>query len=168
MPRNTFLVVSFLAIVAALVLGVNIGKRLTNPPTPTLVTTPAPSPTPTVIPLTTYTSKTCGVSFEYPAEFVKQEASESAGAIFADPNDIKSMIIFACQKDIPRVPLPPEKIETMQIGSASAKLYHDASSKDGTPIDKLIFRHPKNGLDVFLAGLGPVFTRAVSSFKILP
>lgn len=168
MPRNTFLVVIALAVLAALVVGVNIGKRLSNAPSaPPSVTTPTLSPTPTPIQPVTYTSNTCGVSFDYPADFIKQEASESAGALITDPKDPKTMIVVACQKNIPRVPLPPERIETIRIASISAKLYHDRSLKDGTPIDKLIFYNPKTKLDVFLAGLGPVFDAAVASLKIL-
>ncbi len=172
MPRNTFLVVTILAVFAALVVGVNIGKRLSNAPPPaggstsTAIPTPALTPTPTTAPPITYISKTCGVSFDYPPNFTKQEASGSSGVIFTDP-DVKTMIIFTCQKDIPRPPLAPGNIETIQIASMSAKLYHDTNAKDGTPIDKLIFRHPKNGLDVFFAGLGPLFQQAISSLKIL-
>lgn len=167
MPRNTFLLISSLAVIAALVVGVNIGKQFSKPqvllPTPT----PIVSPTPTLIPPTTFSSKQCGISFDYPANFTKQEATDSSGVIFSDSGDAKTMIILVCQKDIPRVPLPPEKIETMQIASISAKLYHDKSLKDGTLIDKLIFYNPKVKLDVFFAGLGNAFDAAVASLKTL-
>ena len=167
MPRNTFLVVIILAVVAALVVGVNVGKRLaTAPASPSVPATPTLSPTPTPIPPVTYISKACGVSFDYPPDYIKQEASGSAGVIFLDPKDSKTMIVLTCQKDIPRVPLPPEKIETMQIASISAKLYHDTSAKDGTPIDKLIFYNSKVKMDVFLAGLGTAFDAAVASLKL--
>lgn len=169
MPRNTFLVVTILAVFAALVVGVNIGKRISNQsivvvPSPTTTITPSPTPLPQTI---TYTSPACSVSFDYTATFIKQEATASAGIIFIDPQNINSVMIFTCQKDIPRPPLSPDKIETIAIGSASAKLYHDINAKDGAPIDKLIFRHPKTGLDVFLGGLGTSFQQAIASLKIL-
>lgn len=167
MPRNTILVITVLAVFAALVVGVNIGKRLSNPPNPTPTITPTLTPTPTPVPPITYVSKTCGISLDYPPNFIKQEASDAAGVIFTDPNDAKTMIVLACQKDIPRSPLPPDKIETIQIASVSAKLYHDQSMKDGSPIDKLIFSLPKKGIDVLVAGLGPTFQAAISSLKIL-
>lgn len=171
MPKNTFVLVALLAIFAALVVGVNIGKRFTqpiaSPSTPTI--NPQPSElSPTSLPKrAAYTSQQCGISFEYPENFIKQEASQSAGAVFVAPERSADVIMVTCQKDIPRPALSPEKIETIAIGSNSAKLYHDASAKDGAPVDKLIFRHPKTGLDIFLAGLGTSFQQAVASLKIL-
>ncbi len=173
MPRNTFVLISLLAVFAALVIGVNIGKRFNNPSTvvvspPTITITP-PAGEPTLLPQTiTYASPACGVSFDYPANFAKQEAFASTSAIFTDSQNANAMIIFTCQKDIPKPPLPPDKIETMKVGSISATLYHDANAKDGKPIDKLIFRHPKTGLDIFLAGIGSTFQQTLASIKILP
>ncbi len=178
MPRNTFIVISVLAVIAALVVGVNVGKGMntgqTTLPTPA-VTPEEISPTPISPSLTTYTNTNCGISFDYPANFMKQEvassASTSAGAVFADPQNTGStsgVIVFTCQKDIPRPPLLATSIETILIGSTSAKLYHDTNAKDGSPTDKLIVRHPKTGLDIFLAGLGTTFRQVVASIKILP
>lgn len=171
MHRNVLVIVTFLAVSAALVVGVNIGKRVSAPPAvlPALTTTPTggPTPTPPLLQTLTYDSLVCNVSFDYPDTFIKQETQASASAIFIDPQNTTSMVIFTCQKDIPRPPLPPEKIETIQIASISAKLYHDTNAKDGSPIDKLIFYNPKIRMDVFLAGLGPVFQAALASLKIL-
>ncbi len=170
MPRNTFIIISLLAVFAALVIGVNIGRRLSNqsivvvsPPTTTI--TPSPTPLPQTI---IYASPACGISFDYPANFTKQETPASMSAIFADPQNANVMIVFTCQKDIPKPPLPTDKIEAIKIGSISATLYHDTTARDGKPIDKLIFHHPKTGLDIFLAGLGPIFQQTLASIRILP
>ncbi len=172
MPRNTFLVVSLLAIFAALVIGVNMGKRLGNPaptplPSPTIGLSPSPTPAQSMM----YRSVACSISFDYPVSLIKQETPASTSAIFTDPQNTSStsgMIVFTCQKDIPKPPLPTDKIEAMKIGSVSGTLYHDTTAHDGKPIDKLIFHHPKTGLDIFLAGLGPTFQHAIDSLKILP
>lgn len=176
MHRNTFLLVSLLAVLAALVLGVNIGKRFpqqslsesrSNERTKL---TSSPSPASTVA-LTDYISRDCGISFRYPLDMKVLEATRSA--IFSDPTNATASVVLACQRDIPRPPLVPEPIETLILLSdppgttISAKLYHDASPKDGTPMDELIFTHPKTGLDVFLAGFGDTFQQIIESVKIL-
>lgn len=164
MHRNTLLLVALLAVVAALLVGINVGRSI-NRPEVSQSPTPTPTPTPTLAYLS---ASACGVSFSYP-NFLKGMESSTSGAILintANPND---SIVIVCQKDIPRVPLPPEKIETIPLtgtASISAKLYHDASQKDGAPIDKLIFTHPKTKLDVLLAGFGPVFRDLIASLKL--
>ncbi len=81
---------------------------------------------------------------------------------------------MTCQKDIPRSSLPPNKIETLTISdstgvaSTEAKLYHDSSPKDGTLIDILIFTHPKNKMDVFIAGYGETFNQIIQTITLLP
>lgn len=102
----------------------------------------------------------------YPDNLVKLD-NASNSAIFSHPDDPQASVVVTCQTDISRPPLLPEKIEPVQIGSVAAVLYHDASTKDGTPIDKLIFRHPQNGLDVFVAGIGSTFQQIITSLKIL-
>lgn len=171
MHRNTLLFISLLAVVAALLFGFNVGRRFVQPvtdnPQPTTQTTPLSTPKTM---LTTYTNSLCGISFQYPESLTKLEAT--AGAMFVDAQNASASVALACQADIPRVPLPPDRIEEVVIESTSgttvsAMLYHDASEKDGTPIDRLIFTHPTNGLDVFIAGLGTAFQTIISSLKIL-
>lgn len=156
--RNTILVISFLAIIAALLVGFNLGQRLKDQP--------APSPTPTPIANSLETYSSCGISFDYPQTLTKLEATSGA-TMFVDQKNASNSMALACQRDIPRPPLSPDKIEERMIGTVSAILYHDASPKDGTPIDELIFTHPATGLDVFLAGFGEVFDRVLSSLKVL-
>ncbi len=168
MHRNTYLVVIFLAILAALIVGVNIGKKL-SPSTPLIVSTPTPVPTPQAIP---YTNNFCGFSMEYPKTFTILE-NASGSAILNNPQNKAESITITCQKDIPRPPLTADKIESVSFptttgATVSAKLYHDASVKDGAPIDALIFRHPKNTMDIFIAGFGDTFNKAIQTITILP
>lgn len=162
MHRNTLLLVAFLAVIASLLIGFNVGRGLTKTPQPT----PTPLPSPTIGYLQ---ASACGVSFTYP-NFLKGMESSTSGAILVSTTNPNDSIVIVCQEDIPRVPLPPEKIETITItgtASVSAKLYHDTSQKDGAPIDKLIFTHPKTKLDVFIAGFGPVFRDLIASLELL-
>lgn len=167
MPKNTLILLCILAVFTALVVGVNIGRSFQphQITTTTISPTPvAPSPTPTIA-LSTYSSSYCGISFSYPKNLTKIEA-QTGGAMFIDSVHPNQSIALACQKEIPRVPLTPDKIETIKIGSISATVYHDASAKDGTPVDKLIFTHPKNKMDIFISGLGDSFVTILSSLKV--
>lgn len=174
MHRNTFLLVVFLAIFAALVVGVNIGRRLAAPspaqPTPTpsasLPATPSTS-------LNTYRNPVCGITLTYPSTLNLMD-SASGSALFIDKTNANESVVITCQKEIPRPPLVAPKIETVILtsdnsnASVSAKLYHDASAKDGTSIDELIFRHPTTGLDVFIAGFGETFNAIIKTVKLTP
>lgn len=173
MHRNTYLLVTALAVFAALVVGVNLGRKFSAPPTPTpeAVTTTAPTPTPTPTPhQVSYIDETCGFSLEYPST-LKKAADASGSAILSNQTD---QIVITCQREIPRPPLVPERIGDLVLQSAStsatasARLYHDGSAKDGTPVDKLIFRNWRTGYDIFIAGLGPVFDALVRTVKLYP
>lgn len=170
MQRNTLIFTAILAVVAALVVGVNVGKSMNSSAktiTPTTIT-PTPTVTPTRI---TYTNDLCGISFVHPSNLQRLDSTTS-GTILTDPNKQEDSIIIICQKDIPRVPLAAENMETITISSASgsatlsATLYHDASAKDGTRIDKLIFYNKYKQLDVFIAGFGSIYNQAIQSIKL--
>lgn len=171
MHKNTLLLVSLLAVISALLIGINIGRTMSQRTSDSAasVTAPASTPTPT---LTYLSGSACGITFEYPNTLTAMESSTS-GMILAHMTEPDASVVVICQTDIPRISLTPDKIESLSINSASgsasvsARLYHDTSAKDNTPIDKLIFTHPKTKLDVFLAGFGPIFNRIVASIKIL-
>lgn len=166
MPKNTFVVVVVLAILAALVVGVNLGKRVTDTNNAnTLTATLSPTPT-TQVNLYTYANRNCGISITYPEYFSVLE-NPLEGAILSNTKNSKDAIIVTCQKDIPRIPLSAEKIEQVKIGTISAQLYHDASQNDGTPIDKLIFTNPGINKDVYIAGYGSDFNTVLQSLQIL-
>lgn len=163
MHRNTLLVTIFLAIMAALVVGVQIGRQI-NPsilPTPTPALTPTPTESlQTFVP---YTNDYCGFSFNYPNSLTLTPGS-SGSAVLSNSGET---ILMACQENIPRPPLTQERIEVATIaGVTNAKIYHDASPKDGMQIDALIFTNPTNGLDVFISGVGPAFAQIISSIQL--
>lgn len=165
MHRNTYLLILLLTILACLVVGVNLGKKIAKTPD-TLEPTPIISTIPTVIPtpkITLYTNSYCGVTISYPDTYTLSESS-NAGVSFTTQSG--NDVALTCQKDIPRPALPTEKVQTLSVASISAKLYHDASPKDGTPIDIIIFRHPTNGMDIYLAGLGKDLTDFASTISI--
>lgn len=176
MHRNTYTLVVALAILSALLMGIQIGRSMKpqQPEPSPLTIQPTPSirlPIPTVTSNKTYTDKTCGVSLLYPDRMEIIETSNS-GILITNPKDTKESILVICQNDIPRVPLPPEAITsvTLNIGTVatvSAKIYHDSSQKDGSRIDRLIFTHPKSRMDVLVAGFGKTFDEIIQSIHVI-
>ncbi len=167
MHRNTLLLTAILAVIAALLIGFNLGRTIPSD-TKENIPTPINSPTPTFAYLS---GATCGVTFQYPNALTPLESSTS-GTVFASTTDPDTSVVVICQQDIPLAPLTADKIESMTIraasgsASVSARLYHDVSAKDGSPVDKLIFTHPNTGLDVFIGGFGPVFTQFITTLKL--
>ncbi len=168
MQKNTLLFASFLAVIASLLVGFNIGRSM--PSSQTLVPTPKPIATP--MPTLTYLSGTaCGVTYQYPNTLTPMESSGS-GVILTSQTTPSDAVVIVCQADIPRVPLAPNFMETIIINAAtktstiSATLYHDTSANDGTKVDKLIFTHPKTNMDVFIAGFGPVYQQLISTLTL--
>ncbi|MEK7543239.1 MAG: hypothetical protein AAB557_00040 [Patescibacteria group bacterium] len=166
--RNTYLLISILAVIAALMIGINIGRRFQS----SGAFTPSPQPriTPTiqiVVPaVKNYRNNFCKVAFDYPNTFtVLENASGSAAFTGENPDD---GIIITCQKDIPKPSVSSQSTEDIRIGSVAATLYHTQTASDGASIDSLIFRHPMTKLDVFLAGTGEVFRKLISSITLLP
>lgn len=168
MHRNTYLLVSFLAVIAALVVGVNIGRVASPSPAsqaPTQITG-IPSPTPAGPQVKTYNNASCRVRFEYPDTFTQLESASQAAA-FRGAKDGEGLL-FTCQKDIPRPSVTEENMEDVRISSVSGTIYHTQSTGDGTVIDSLIIRHPATKLDIFLAGSGQVFKDVVSTLTLTP
>jgi len=182
MPKNTLIVIIFLSLLAALLLGINIGKRLAVSqyltqfaPSPTSLQ-PSPTDTPTPIPqsglpaqtgTSAYTDKSCGFTISYTGSYLEQKNENSASTIITDPDNPNATIVSTCQEEIPKPPLPPEKIISLTLDGVPAKLYHDASSRDGSPRDEVIVRHPTLNHEIIIAGFGPTFNDAVASFKFI-
>lgn len=166
MHRNTFIFIVLLAIFTAIVVGVNLGRSSQPSQSLNPITTPTPEPFPTQV-LLKYTNSLCGVSFSYPDTYTTIEIA-TGGVTLVNKQQTSTSIILVCQKDIPRVPLTEDKIEKRQIGSASANLYHDASEQDGTPLDKVIFTHPKTKKDVYIAGFGKDFDNLINTLNLYP
>jgi hypothetical protein len=171
MHRNTYLLVSFLAVFAALLIGVNLGKKLTKP----AVILPTAKPVPTIIPtpsIQTYTDTYCGFSLNYPSNFTVLE-NASGSAILNNPTDKTQAITLTCQKLIPRPTVAAINIETLTIpetngASVSAKLYLNNTESSGATIDAVIFHHPTNNMDDFIAGFGTAFDATIKTITILP
>lgn len=174
MHRNTYLLVTFLAILAALVVGVNIGKKLAGPSSVTKPSTPLNTPAPTItaqVSTQIYTNAFCNTTLQYPQTFTKL-TDASGSAVLVDSADTKQSILITCQKNIPPPPLPSNQIETINILSTSsnsgvsAMLYHDKSAKDGTLVDELIIPIPKTSLDFYIAGYGDTFNQVIRSITL--
>lgn len=194
MAKRTVLFIFILCILTTLLFGFNLGKKFnSNPaitpselsPTPNLQPTIYnPSPTidlqPTITDSqssiapeivsnsgkSTYADKTCGFSVVFPSSSITTQTNNGS-TIISFPDRPAETIVTACLPEIPRPPLPPEKVETIKIGGISAFLYHDASAKDGTPRDEVIVRHPSNGKEIIIAGYGKLFEAAIASFKFI-
>ncbi len=176
MHRNTYLLVVVLAVFAALVVGVNLGRILGRADTETTAATTLVSPTPTTAPKTgtaIMESDECGFSLQYPASMTLMGAA-TGSALLMDEKVASASVAIACQEDIPRPPLVADRIEPMVIrgttnaASASARLYHNASPKDGTLLDELIFTQPRTGKDIYIAGYGETFNAILATVRLLP
>lgn len=192
MHHNTAFVIAFLSVIAALLVGMNVGRKLagwTNPPAPQTV---AVNSSPVNIPVTaspvasplnltfqigtsagqvaavstkSYTSNFCGVRFDYPADYTVNEASNAAR--FTDKTT-KQNLDMICGNDFPLPPLPQDQTATASVAGISAKVYHDYLAENNSqPIDVVIFRHPKNQLDIVLMGFGDAFQQLLKSLKLL-
>lgn len=167
MHKNTFVLTVFLTIAAAVIATINLVNLIRGNPNTIQVGGPTPpglpSPTTTIQQYRQFRSATCGVNLFYPDNYQVKEEGNSTRIAKRDNSDV---IVLACQKEIPRPPLPTNKVETVKIGTESATLYHDGSQKDGAPIDRLIFTHPGNKLDVYLAGFGETFDFIINKLTI--
>lgn len=171
MPKNTFLIVTLLAVFAALVIGVNLGKNIWPSPesgvpvqaTPS-PTAPAISPTPVAKSLY-YANDTCGISFLYPEYLTKMEASDG-NSVFINSRNPKESLALICQNRIPK-PTGDLTTETITIGSQSATIYKESTPSAVNTEMKLILRNRKTGLDILISGAGEVFRLAVSTLKTL-
>lgn len=180
MHRNTVLIIIVLTVIASLLVGINVGKRLSGElpqlpiasPQVLVVTSPSPLATPLPQPVA-FELKDCGVAFTYQNDFTLTEASRGAQLTrqhTATPGAQMTLeqINVACSEEIPRPPLKKDRIEVATVAGLTVNLYHDASAKDGTPLDAVIFTHPKNGLDIAILGFGTAFNRLLQTLKLLP
>lgn len=170
MHKNTVLLIIALTVIASILIGINIGKRL-NPssnifPSPSpIVVISSPFPTPTQVPVpTTYDLTDCGISFQYESNFLLTEASRGAQLTNKQSEE---QINIGCSEKIPRPPLTKDKIEVATVAGLKVNLYHDASAKDGAPLDAVIFTNPQNNLDVAILGFGEAFNQLLTTLRLL-
>lgn len=185
MAKGTVIFLSILAVIALLLLGINIGKKISTPSSvsvaPTLynsqptVYVPSPTVAPTVAnqsPITdnqsmsTFTDSSCGYSFSYPGSFMRQETVNKKSVIYVDPKNPKIVIAATCETTLPRPPLSPDKQETVTLGGTTGTLYHDTDT-NGNPRDEIFVKHPTNGMEIVIAGYGEIFQTIRSTFKFV-
>lgn len=169
MPKNTTLLVIFLAIAAALVVGVNIGRKIApvenaavnpaNKPQKQFISTPTPT-----VAFSKYSNSQCGVTFQYPQGLKTMEAADG-NTIFIDQKNPGNSLILICQKQIP-TPKGQISNEEIIIGSASARLYKESSSSGEPVAYHLLFTHPGNGLKIMISGLNQAFENIVNSLEL--
>jgi len=170
MHRNTAIFIAILAVIAGLVVIVNIqntaSQQIQPPSAPIPATTPAP------VTINTHTSTDCGVSLEYPSN-LKVVESTTSSTMFYDTSKPEDSVLLTCQQANPIIPEQSERIEDVAIhyasGSAtiSGTLYRTTTQENGTQVSNLIFTNPVNGLHILLAGLGRTFEQIMASIQLL-
>lgn len=195
MAKGTTVFIFILAVLATLLLGINIGKKikqseifnLQNRPSPILTPTIfpptlSPSPSPVLLEfnddnsitssqkkvkgISTYTNDTCGFSFSYPGSYMNTKTINSESKIFSDPDNPNEAIATTCAAKIPRPPVASEQIDSIVLDNQPATLYHD-KNPDGSLRDEVIVKHPTRNIEIIIAGYGPTFQQTLSSFKFL-
>lgn len=181
MAKGTVLTLFFLSIIASILVGINIGKKIGNTdlvsvPTQIARKSLSPTPTPTSAPKdlletiagkTVYTNVTCGYQISFPPKWTKTNYDPRSVSIATAETQGSPKIAIVCAPEIPKPALVPNKIVDTKLGTASAKLYHDTSQKDGSPLDEVITRIPGKDMEIFVAGFGPTLQQILSSFKFL-
>ncbi len=186
MAKGTIFFLFFLAIIAVLLFGINIGKKLEKSqvsvmPSPTnyqLQTTNYPTTFPTLsfIPNASnsavlingkyvYSNLNCGYEITYPQNWLRLDYDGRSIGLSNTSSSPSSNLAIICAPNIPKPALSADRINEYKIGTISAKLYHDASPKDGSPLDEIIAKIPDKNMEIFIAGFGPTLTEILSSFK---
>ena len=191
MAKGTIFLFFVISITAVFLVGINLGKKigisqsnLSANLSPTSIISPSKTPTPTAtLPPTisatdsavltpissakvSFTDKTCGISFSYPGNFIRQETTNEKSIIFTHPDNDKISIALACTEKIPIPPVKAENIESIIVDGQPATLYHDTNS-DSSPRDEVIVKHPSRDEEVIIAGYGNNFQQALASFKFV-
>lgn len=189
MAKGTIILLFILFIIASLLLGINIGKKIgpSIPETPvvntqptitnqqstiTLIPTPEVSATLSATPVkktagtSTFTDQTCGISFSYPGSYLKQKSTNGESTIFTDPGNPDTAIAVACAISIPRPPVLSDKIESITVAKIAATLYHD-KTPNGDPRDEVIVKNPYNDMEVIIAGYGPTYQTILKNLQFI-
>jgi len=179
MHRNTAITISFLAIIATLLIGLNLGRKLSGEnlsASPQIALNPSPvlaspyisnaSPATNVAGTTskTYLHHGCGISFEHPADFTIVEATNAAR--LTAPNN-ENKIDLVCDTSLAAPPVTPEKTEIASIAGQMVTIYHDQQVADTTPVDVVILTNTRMNLDIAIMGFGEVFNNLLKTVKIL-
>jgi hypothetical protein len=196
MARVTSFILVGLGFCAIFLIGIKVGTKLPKDIAlaPTLTPSPVPTltdiPTPTLAPtsmminasptaasksnvqgaststttingVSIYTDKSCGFSFTYNGSYLNSKSVNGQATIITDPNDPKAAIAVTCLESIPRPPVSSDHIESITVAGVAATLYHDTNK------DIVIFKHPKTGKEILLAGVNPLFSAVLASLKLI-
>lgn len=158
------LVIIGLAILAAMVVGVNIGARNSPPVSNTPISPPPESPTPTPL-LLSYSNPLCKVNFIYPDSYNKVDLDNNGGAVFAHKDSASGSLTFLCQKDLPK-PKELDNAETIKFGSVSALILIPDATNSAQANGRLFLTHPVSKLIISISGTKEIFETVVDSLVI--
>lgn len=174
MQRNTLLFTIFLAIFAAIVVGVNLGHMIASNSPPTTnnsqLTThnsqPILTPTPTPIPLLTFTIDVCGVSLSYPSSYTKLSLDNNT-TTFLNPLAPVEATTIQCQSFLPKVTPKGATATNFSIGSVSGTLYIPPAATDSAQDkEKLYLRNTAKKKDILISGSGDTFENLLKTLTI--
>lgn len=154
-------VIFILVLVAGVALGFGGRRLLTPTQLPLISPPPLTRASPAPLAGSTYQNEPCQFTVDYPGGWTL--SPDATGTTIT--SQAGEEVNIACQSDIPRPPLTPDKIEAIVVDGVNAELYHDVSARDGSPVDKVIGDIPGSDLDFYLAGYGEAFDNLVSSFR---
>lgn len=103
-----------------------------------------------------------------PPAIRQEKVGEFDTTVLKDPSSTQEITFTVAKAGmIPRVPLPPEKIEEIAIGGAGkGMLYHDRDAKTGEiSIDKLYLTTLDGAYEVLVQGYGPIFDAVMMSLR---
>jgi hypothetical protein len=166
MYKNTALLIAFLAVIAGILVGYRMGVK-TRPTEiaveSILYPSASPIPTPTSASVINYTSPDCRINLSYSSDFDISEASSSA--VFINKSNETDTIRLICGIEFPKPPLAKDRINEATVGGQLATVYHDASAKDGTPLDVYVMIHPLHQFEIALFGYGAHFEAVLQTLK---
>jgi hypothetical protein len=173
MHRNTAVVIIFLAIFAAIVVGVNLAHVGQNQSPPDTLSENSPTPQISSIPTSTpvtalsFDMVTCGISLSYPATFTKV-VLENGATTFLDPVSPIDATTIDCKNSLPKQFAKDSTQATVMIGSVSATIYTPPQPATGSAQEKtkLYFRSPNVKKDVVISGSGNTLTEILLSLTI--
>lgn len=164
MPRNTFILVLLLALIAGIVTIVNIFAK----PTLKIADTTPITPTPSVIPtpmLVFYENEPCKFSFQYPDTFSPVDLEAGGGAVFISKTNEDEKLTFFCQENLPE-PKEMEGAQKYTVGTISALLKQPEASSSTETVERLYFEVPGTVNAVLLSGTPAIFRQVLTSLYL--
>ncbi len=182
--RNTFIVFLALAIIATLLLGINIGRKITSlssaqptvlsqtAATATPIATAQPtasanaSPSATLGPevkLQPYRNAGCGYSVDYPASWQFEEF-DIFGTNLVNSANPSEKITIVCASDL-QPPTDSSPTREILLSAVPAVYFADQKAADNTVADAVFAPIPDTDKTIVIAGKGTVFNTALASFQ---